>query len=420
MNLQTMSHNDRLILNRIRLWCNGYNLTIRSNGEVLGTDDDSDPDNMIEISFREEDNLIRLLGTNSQLYVCFDDKGQLYGEKDAKNPGTLFMETVNASYSTFQTTLGAKSWFIGIRKNGKPKPGKRTGEAQKDTRFLLRKLMTDHHELRMSHDDRPLANRVRLCCNGYNLAIRSNGEILGSDDVSDPDSIIEITSGGDDNLVRLLGNNSRMYVCFDDSGQLYGEKDPNNPGTIFKEAFIDSYSTFQSTLGSKSWFLGIQRNGKPKPGKKSGKTEKDKRFLLRKVVISHNDPEFSNHVRLWCKGYNLTIRSNGEVLGTDDDSDPDSKIEISYAEEFNRVRLLGTNSQLYVCFDDNGQLYGEKDPQNPGTIFIEAYISSYSTFQSTLGSKSWFIGLRRNGKPKPGKKTFKTQKGTQFLLRNVL
>uniref|UniRef100_A0A6P7GER5 Uncharacterized protein LOC114341462 n=1 Tax=Diabrotica virgifera virgifera TaxID=50390 RepID=A0A6P7GER5_DIAVI len=108
--------------------------------------------------------------------------------KDAKNPGTLFMETVNASYSTFQTTLGAKSWFIGIRKNGKPKPGKRTGEAQKDTRFLLRKLMTDHHELRMSHDDRPLANRVRLCCNGYNLAIRSNGEILGSDDVSDPDS----------------------------------------------------------------------------------------------------------------------------------------------------------------------------------------------------------------------------------------
>ncbi|XP_072394831.1 fibroblast growth factor 1-like [Diabrotica undecimpunctata] len=134
--------------------------------------------------------------------------------------------------------------------------------------------------------------------------------------------------------------------------------------------------------------------------------------------MSHDDRPFSNHVRLWCQnGYNLTIRSNGEVLGTDDDSDPDSMIEISSGGDVSLVRLLGINSQLYLCFDDNGELYGEKDPHNQGTVFIEAFSASYSTFQSTLGPKSWFIGIQRNGKPKSGKKTGEGQKATRFLPR---
>lgn len=41
--------------------------------------------------------------------------------------------------------------------------------------------------------------------------------------------------------------------------------------------------------------------------------------------MSQNERPFSNHVRLWCQGYNLTIRPTGEILGTDNDSDPDSK-----------------------------------------------------------------------------------------------
>ncbi|XP_028133860.1 putative fibroblast growth factor 1 [Diabrotica virgifera virgifera] len=129
----------------------------------------------------------------------------------------------------------------------------------------------------------------------------------------------------------------------------------------------------------------------------------------------------SNRVRLWCNGYNLTIRSNGEVLGTDHDSDPDSKIEMSYAGDENRVRLLGINSQLYICFDDKGQLYGEKDRNNPGTIFMKDYdeISSYTTFQSTLGSKSSFIGIRKNGELKSVENTDEGQEAMQFLLRKL-
>ncbi|CAH1106623.1 unnamed protein product [Psylliodes chrysocephalus] len=75
--------------------------------------------------------------------------------------------------------------------------------------------------------------------------------------------------------------------------------------------------------------------------------------------MSQNERPFSNHVRLWCQGYNLTIRPTGEILGTDNDSDPDSLIDIRSGGDVGLVRLLGINSNLYVCFNHNGELYGE-------------------------------------------------------------
>ncbi|XP_028140852.2 fibroblast growth factor 20-like [Diabrotica virgifera virgifera] len=124
--------------NPVKLWClTECHLTIRPNGEVLGTKDDSDPDTKI-LRTSAENGLVRLLGINSQLYLCLDHKEEkLYGVKD-KNKATLFKEDMSGSYSTYQCTLDSKSWFVGIRNDGKPKPVKTAEATQKETRFLPR------------------------------------------------------------------------------------------------------------------------------------------------------------------------------------------------------------------------------------------------------------------------------------------
>lgn len=76
------------------------------------------------------------------------------------------------------------------------------------------------------------------------------------------------------------------------------------------------------------------------------------------------NPEWNNNkMQLYSQnGYNLTIRANGEVLGTQDDTDMDSYLLLLSAG-ISLVRILGQQSQLYLCFNCNGQLYGEASIQ---------------------------------------------------------
>ncbi|KAJ8946810.1 hypothetical protein NQ314_008795 [Rhamnusium bicolor] len=82
-------------------------------------------------------------------------------------------------------------------------------------------------------------------------------------------------------------------------------------------------------------------------------------------------------------GYNLTIRANGEILGTQDDSDQDK---------------------------------ANSDPSNGGTVFIEEFQGSYSAYKSALYPE-WYIGIKKNGLPKKGFRTKYGQKAVKFLPR---
>ncbi|KAJ8959132.1 hypothetical protein NQ318_022390 [Aromia moschata] len=130
-------------------------------------------------------------------------------------------------------------------------------------------------------------------------------------------------------------------------------------------------------------------------------------------------------------GYNLTIKSTGDIVGTQDDSDQDSHIEISSGGDVSLVRLLGTNSNLYVCYASNGEIYGEYnncfififkdntgDPSNTGTVFIEEFHGSYSAYKSVLYPE-WYIGIKKNGLPKKGFRTKYGQKAIKFLPRRL-
>jgi hypothetical protein len=62
-------------------------------------------------------------------------------------------------------------------------------------------------------------------------------------------------------------------------------------------------------------------------------------------------------------GYNLTIRSDSEVLGTTDDNDRDSRLQLLPVGP-SEVRIFGLNSGLYLCFNAQGELYGEVSGHN--------------------------------------------------------
>ncbi|XP_018574820.1 fibroblast growth factor 1-like [Anoplophora glabripennis] len=132
-----------------------------------------------------------------------------------------------------------------------------------------------------------------------------------------------------------------------------------------------------------------------------------------------NDRPFGYRMQLYSEtGYNLTVRNTGEILGTQDDGDVDSHIELCGGGDVSHIRLLGLNSNLYICFRSNGELYGESDPSNRGTIFIEEFQGSYSAYKSALYPE-WYIGIKNNGSPKKGFRTKYGQKAIKYLPRRL-
>lgn len=57
-------------------------------------------------------------------------------------------------------------------------------------------------------------------------------------------------------------------------------------------------------------------------------------------------------------GYNLTLQSDGTVLGNKND-DSFSIVNVISSGESSHVRIFGVESKLYLCFKSSGKLYGE-------------------------------------------------------------
>ncbi|XP_023024742.1 fibroblast growth factor 1 [Leptinotarsa decemlineata] len=135
--------------------------------------------------------------------------------------------------------------------------------------------------------------------------------------------------------------------------------------------------------------------------------------------MSNDKRQYGYRMQLFCMtGYNLTLRSTGEVLGTEDDADIDSHVEISSGGDISHVRIFGLNSKLYLCFKNDGRMYGEEDPSNEGTIFIENFQGLYSTYRSKM-DPGWYLGIKKNGSMKIGTKNAYGRKSVKFLPRRL-
>lgn len=122
--------------------------------------------------------------------------------------------------------------------------------------------------------------------------------------------------------------------------------------------------------------------------------------------------------RLYCKngGYHLKISAEGGVSGSRLDNDPYDILRLK-AVSVGVVVIKGEHSEQYLTMDSDGHLYGTHTLTDE-CHFVETYEENhYNTYRSQ--KFGWYVGLKKNGQPKPGRDTHLGQKAVLFLPRPV-
>ncbi|XP_028816740.1 putative fibroblast growth factor 1 [Denticeps clupeoides] len=112
----------------------------------------------------------------------------------------------------------------------------------------------------------------------------------------------------------------------------------------------------------------------------------------------------------------LQILPDGVVGGTRGDGDPHSVLRIK-AVRTGLVVIEGIQSGLYLCMDAAGKLYGSPAVLDECYFLEKLEENHYNTYMSQ--KYKWYVGLKKNGRPKDGTKTHIGQKGIFFLPREV-
>ncbi|XP_037069913.1 fibroblast growth factor 1-like isoform X2 [Pollicipes pollicipes] len=124
--------------------------------------------------------------------------------------------------------------------------------------------------------------------------------------------------------------------------------------------------------------------------------------------------------QLYCRhGVNLAVLPGGQVAGTQEPFNKYAVLEVT-AVDLQEVRMRAVETGLYVAMDGRGRLYGERDADQIGCIFVEQLDGGYLTYLSKKNAHwGWYLGLKRSGRPKPGPRTRWGQKAVQFLSRRA-
>ncbi|KAK9502288.1 hypothetical protein O3M35_011086 [Rhynocoris fuscipes] len=127
-------------------------------------------------------------------------------------------------------------------------------------------------------------HRMQLYCrNGLHLIINSNGTVEGDNDDSNPYAIMEFTSAGFGE-VKIRGVEANLYLAFNRKGRLYGEVNPFEEATIFKETMMGGYNIYLSKIYSDlNWYVGLKKSGKAKNGRQTQLGQKAIQFLPRRI-----------------------------------------------------------------------------------------------------------------------------------------
>ncbi|RZF39974.1 hypothetical protein LSTR_LSTR002377 [Laodelphax striatellus] len=119
---------------------------------------------------------------------------------------------------------------------------------------------------------------------GFHLAIFPDGRVKGVDEDCYKYAILELSSAGSVNEVRIRGIETNLYLAMNREGGLYGEPDRDDPATVFIEAFLAHYNTYLShKYAHTGWYVGIKKSGKHKPGHQTRWGQKAIQFLPRRV-----------------------------------------------------------------------------------------------------------------------------------------
>uniref|UniRef100_A0A3Q2YN61 Fibroblast growth factor n=1 Tax=Hippocampus comes TaxID=109280 RepID=A0A3Q2YN61_HIPCM len=136
---------------------------------------------------------------------------------------------------------------------------------------------------------------------------------------------------------------------------------------------------------------------------------------------------FSEHkslmtsIQLYCRNgrQHLQILPDGTVQGQNDDTDVHTFLQLT-AVAPSVVVIKGQKTGKYLAMNGEGSLYTSVSPvANDDCHFLERQMESkYNTYQSQkYRGKSWYVALKKNGKPELGPNTNIGRKAILFLPR---
>ncbi|XP_035666984.1 fibroblast growth factor 22-like isoform X2 [Branchiostoma floridae] len=135
--------------------------------------------------------------------------------------------------------------------------------------------------------------------------------------------------------------------------------------------------------------------------------------------------------RLYCRTrFHLQINADGKVNGTRDHTSPYALLQVR-AVDVGILAIKGVKSGLYLAMNKRGKVYGSRCLTSQKKLrdnckwheTIEA--NNFNTYSSALHPKKrhrkgvrWYLSIAKNGRPRRGRKTKKTQRSAHFLPRH--
>ncbi|XP_008554491.1 fibroblast growth factor 1 [Microplitis demolitor] len=122
-------------------------------------------------------------------------------------------------------------------------------------------------------------------------------------------------------------------------------------------------------------------------------------------------------IKFFCRtGYHLTVSPAGFVRGQTNINDQIALFNVT-SVSFGVIRIQNPETGHYLAFNKKGHLYGELKHNKDNTEWEQWSIGNYEAFRSRKYAKeSWWIGIKKNGRPKSGPKTAWGQKAIQFTV----
>ncbi|KAI4897318.1 hypothetical protein NFI96_034025 [Prochilodus magdalenae] len=136
--------------------------------------------------------------------------------------------------------------------------------------------------------------------------------------------------------------------------------------------------------------------------------------------LQHSIADYRKLTRLHCMsgGYHLHILPDGAVGGTRDEDDPHTVLRIK-AVSPGVVVIEGIKAGRFLSMSEDGTLYGSLSVTDESYFLEKMEENHYNTYRSQKNDSNWYVGIKKNGKPKNGSRTHLGQKAIFFLPRQL-
>uniref|UniRef100_A0A3B5A819 Fibroblast growth factor n=1 Tax=Stegastes partitus TaxID=144197 RepID=A0A3B5A819_9TELE len=127
--------------------------------------------------------------------------------------------------------------------------------------------------------------------------------------------------------------------------------------------------------------------------------------------------DYRRLTRLYCMngGHHIQILPDGTVQGI-----TSTYLILLRAVDRGVVVIQGTEAGRYLAMNDEGRLYSSPTVTDECYFLEKLEENHYNTYQpQKYQDQNWYVGLKKNGKPKLGPRTHIGQKAIFFIPRQL-